>query len=97
MDHGACARAGMKKPMNEAAIRLRVEPLSEGGFLAVSPDVPSLVAEGRSIAEATEIAQGLARKIAESRLERGDPLPRALAAFSESSAAIDLRIPVSVP
>ena len=65
--------------MNEASIRLHIEPLDEGGFLATSPDIPGLVAEGRSITEATEIAQGLARKIAESCIEHGDPLPRALA------------------
>ena len=65
--------------MNEAAIRMHVEPLDEGGFLITSPDVAGLVAEGRSVTEATEIAQGLARKIAESCIEHGDPLPRALA------------------
>ena len=65
--------------MNESAIRLHIEPLDEGGFLATSPDVPGLVAEGRSVTEAAEIAQGLARKIAESCIEHGDPLPHALA------------------
>ena len=64
--------------MNESAIRLRIEPLDEGGFLATSPDVPGLIAEGRSVTEAVEIAQGLVRKIAESCIEHGDPLPRAL-------------------
>ena len=68
----------MTTPMNEAAIRLHVEPLDEGGFLATSPDVPGLVAEGRSVTEAAETAQGLARKMAESCMEHGDPLPRAL-------------------
>ena len=43
--------------MSEAAIRLHIEPLEEGGYLATSPDVPGLVAEGRSIVEAVEIAQ----------------------------------------
>ena len=71
--------------MNEASIRLHIEPLDEGGFLATSLDVPGLVAEGRSITEATEIAQGLARKIAESCIEHGDPLPRALATLSEEN------------
>ena len=61
--------------VDEVAIRLRIEPLEEGGYLATSPDVPGLVAEGRSITEAVEIAQGLARKIVESCLEHGDPLP----------------------
>jgi predicted RNase H-like HicB family nuclease len=80
--------------MSEATIRLHIEPLEEGGYLATSPDVPGLVAEGRSIMEAAEIAQGLARKIAESCLEHGDPLPPALAHYS--TGAIDLLIPVSV-
>ncbi len=66
--------------MNETSIRLHIEPLDEGGFLATSPDVPGLVAEGRSITETVEIAQGLARNIAESCIEHGDPLPPALAA-----------------
>ena len=53
--------------------------MDEGGFLATSPDVPGLVAEGRSVTEAAEIAQGLVRKIAESCLAHGDPLPGTLA------------------
>ena len=60
---------------SETAIRLWIEPLDEGGYLATSPDVPGLVAEGRSVTEAVEIAQGLTRKIIESCLEHGDPLP----------------------
>lgn len=70
--------------MSETAIRLRVEPLEEGGYLATSPDVPGLIAEGRSITEAVEIAQGLARKILESCIEHGDPIPPALAKFIEA-------------
>jgi antitoxin HicB len=81
--------------MNETTIQLHVEPLAEGGYLATSPDVPGLVAEGRTIAEATEIAQGLARKIAESCAEHGDPLPPALAAMA-GDKAVDLRVPVGV-
>jgi antitoxin HicB len=65
--------------MSEVAIRLHIESLEEGGCLATSPDVPGLVAEGRSVTEAVEIAQGLARKIAESCVDHGDPLPPALA------------------
>jgi len=81
--------------MDEAAIRLHVEALDEGGYVATSPDVPGLVAEGRTIAEAAEIAQGLARKILESCIEHGDPIPPALQSGS-AKAAIDLFIPVSV-
>ena len=83
--------------MNEAAIRVHIEPLHEGGFLATSPDVPGLVAEGRSVTEAAEIAQGLARKIAESCIEHGDPLPHALANLPEAADEFDLLVPVSVP
>lgn len=64
--------------MNETKIRLHIEKLPERVFLATSADVPGLVAEGRSVVEAAEIAQGLARKIAESCIEHGDPLPPAL-------------------
>ncbi|MCY4451017.1 MAG: type II toxin-antitoxin system HicB family antitoxin [Immundisolibacterales bacterium] len=83
--------------MNEAAIRVHIEPWEEGGFLATSPDVPGLVAEGRSVTEAAEIAQGLARKVAQSCIEHGDPLPRALASIPESAVELDLPVPVSVP
>lgn len=81
--------------MDEATIRLHVEPLDEGGFVATSPDVPGLVAEGRTISEAAEIAQGLARKILESCLENGDPVPPALASLV-GKGAIDLLVPVGV-
>lgn len=80
--------------MAEAAIRLHVEKLAEGGFLATSPDVPGLVAEGRTVSEVADIARDVARKIAESCLEHGDPLPAALTAFAPQS--LDLMIPVSV-
>ena len=83
--------------MNEASIRLHIELLDESGFLATSPDIPGLVAEGRSITEATEIAQGLARKIAESCIEHGDPLPSALVSLSGENVGVDLLVPVSVP
>jgi predicted RNase H-like HicB family nuclease len=70
--------------MSETTIRLHVEPLEEGGYLASSPDVPGLLAEGRSIAEVAEIARDVARKTAESCLEHGDPLPPALSGVSDN-------------
>lgn len=83
--------------MTEATIRLHIERLPGAVFLATSPDVPGLVAEGRSVAEATEIAQGLARKIAESCIEHGDPLPPALTRLQEPETGLDLLVPASVP
>ena len=47
--------------------------------------------------EATEIAQGLARKIAESCIKHGDPLPKVLSTFSEYKIGVDLLVPISVP
>ena len=81
--------------MSETAIRLHIEPLEEGGYVATSPDVPGLVAEGRSLVEVAEIARDVARKIAESCRDHGDPLPPALAAFDDSKP-FDLTIPVGV-
>lgn len=81
--------------MDEVAIKLHIEPLAEGGFLATSPDVPGLVAEGRTVSEAVEIARDVARKIADSCIEHGDPLPPALAK-PNSVRSLDVIIPVGV-
>lgn len=81
--------------MSEAAIRLHIEPLAEGGYLATSPDVPGLVAEGRTIVEAAEIAQGLTRKLVESCLDHGDPVPPALANLV-GGGGVDLVVPVGL-
>jgi antitoxin HicB len=81
--------------MSEVAIRLEIEPLDEGGYVATSPDVPGLVAEGRSLVEVAEIARDVARKIAESCREHGDPLPPALISL-DSSKPFALTIPVGV-
>lgn len=80
--------------VDEATIRLHIEPLEEGGYVATSPDVPGLVAEGRSVMEAVEIAQGLTRKIVESCLDHGDPIPPALANLSPTT--LDLLVPVGI-
>jgi len=80
--------------VDEATIRLHIEPLAEGGYVATSVDVPGLVAEGRSITEAVEIAQGLTRKIVESCIEHGDPLPPALGKLRQPP--LDLLVPVGV-
>jgi predicted RNase H-like HicB family nuclease len=61
--------------VEEATVRIRVENLKNGRYLATSPDVPGLIAEGRSLSETVELAQGVARKIVESCREHGDALP----------------------
>jgi predicted RNase H-like HicB family nuclease len=80
--------------VNEIAIRLRVESLEEGVFVATSPDVPGLVAEGRSVTEAVEIAQALGRKIVESCLEHGDRLPDVF--LKTERKPQDFIVPVSI-
>jgi predicted RNase H-like HicB family nuclease len=86
---------GEDNRMSEAAIRLHIEPLDEGVYLATSPDVPGLVVEARSLVELAEIARDVARKIAESCIEHGDPLPPALANFDDSKP-FELTIQVGV-
>jgi len=66
--------------MNEILLNIEIEPLEEGGFLATSSDLPGLIAQGRTVAETMEIAQDVARKLVESYVEHGDPLPRKVAA-----------------
>ena len=82
--------------MVETTIRLHVEPLEDGGFVAPSPDVPGLVAEGRTVTEAMEIARGLTRKIIESCLEHGDLLPAALRERPEAPRQFELTIPIGL-
>ena len=85
-----------QRPMNEVSIKLMIESLPEGGYVATSPDVPGLVAEGRSVTEAVEIAQGLTRKIVESCLEHGDPVPPALQPLGKQPRSFELKVPVSM-
>lgn len=83
--------------MSETTIRLHIETLAEGGYVATSEDVPGLVAQGRTITETVEIAQDLVRKIAESCLEHGDPLPAALVGLTDEKQQFDLMVPVGMP
>jgi antitoxin HicB len=81
--------------VEEVAIRVRVQTLKGGRYLGTSPDVPGLVAEGRSVSETIEIAQSLARKIVESCREHGDPLPPAFR--NGNGSAQEFRVPVLMP
>jgi len=58
----------------ELAIRIQVAQLPEGLYLATSEELPGLVAQGRTVAEALEIARDVARKLIEARNEREDQL-----------------------
>ena len=80
--------------MKEILLAIHIEALPEGGFLATSEELPGLVAQGRTAAEALEIAQDVARKLIQSYYEHGDKLPAALQ--SAAIASGDVRIPVSI-
>ncbi|MGA2038563.1 MAG: type II toxin-antitoxin system HicB family antitoxin [Bryobacteraceae bacterium] len=54
----------------ELAIRIQIEELPEGVYLATSDEMPGLVAQGRTVGEALEIARDVARKLIEARRER---------------------------
>lgn len=61
--------------MSECLIKLHIEKLPEGLYLATSDDLPGLIAQGHTVAETLEIAQDVAGKILESYQELGHPLP----------------------
>jgi predicted RNase H-like HicB family nuclease len=85
--------------MNEILIPLTIEPLEEGGYLATSPLWEDLLAQGRTIAETLEIAQDVARKLIESYLEHGDPLPaiiKQMMAQAQPPFRTQIPVPVAV-
>lgn len=53
--------------MMERIVTLHIEKLPEGVYLATSDDVQGLVAQGRTIQEAIEIARDVAKKLIELR------------------------------
>ena len=54
----------------EQIVKLHIEKLPEGVYLATSDDVPGLVAQGRTIQETLEIARDVAKKLLEAEAER---------------------------
>jgi len=82
--------------MSEYLIPLSIEPLEEGGYLATSSALQGLIAQGRTIAETIEIAEDVARKLLESCIEHGDPLPDCLTVSPATHKKIKLQIPVPI-
>ena len=54
----------------EKIINIHIEKLPEGVYLATSEDVPGLVAQGKTITDALEIARDVVRKLLEAKAER---------------------------
>lgn len=84
-----------KVESTEYWIPIEIEPLEEGGFLATSSVLQRFLAQGRTVAETMEIAQDVARKLIESYIEHGDPLPNALVKAMRKSKRT--RVKISVP
>lgn len=84
--------------MKEVLLSIEIERLPEGVFLATSKDLPGLIVQANSIAEALDIAQDAAQKLIESYREHGDPLPPTLHKKTGGSepVAVKLRIPVTL-
>lgn len=82
--------------MSECLIPISIEPLEEGGYLATSSVLQGLIAQGRTIAETLEIAEDVARKIVESCIEHGDPIPKVIATELSPHKKFELKIPVPI-
>ena len=75
------------------SIHLKVSKVENGQYLAESEDIPGLVAQGRTVSETIEIAQDVTRKLIDSYIEHGDPIPTSLKPMSDQ---IELDIAVGV-
>ena len=80
--------------MPEYIVSLKIEKLDEGVYLATSDTLQGLVAQGRTIAEAMEIAQDVARKLIESYIEHGESLPAGMTPAAKIIS--NIKIPVAV-
>ena len=63
----------------ERIVRLHINRLPEGVYLATSDDVQGLVAQGRTVAETVEIARDVARKLLEA--QKNPKLPKVKESF----------------
>ena len=54
----------------ERIVKIHVEKLPEGIYLATSDEIQGLVAQGRTVAETMEIARDVARRLLEAQKER---------------------------
>jgi len=57
---------------------VEIEPLEEGGYLALCPVIQGCHAEGQTISEAMDNVEDVARILLQLRMEDGLPLPEGL-------------------
>ena len=58
----------------ERIIKIHIEQLPEGVYLATSDEIQGLVAQGRTISETLEIARDVAKKLLEAQGKLPEPL-----------------------
>ena len=76
------------------AIRMHVEQVENGQLLAAAADLPGLVAQGRTVEEALEIAADVARRLLDSYREHGGPIP---SGFSALGSVFEVEVLVTAP
>lgn len=82
----------------EIVLKVKMEPLEEGGFVATSLDPPGLVVQGRTRAETMELAQANARILMEIHLSEKLPLPPVLRrVLKRKPKTLTLPLPVALP
>ena len=77
----------------EALIKVNIEQVENGEYLVTSDEIPDLLAQGRTVSEALEIATDVSRKLYELYLEKGIKMP---AVFREIENNAKAAIPVSI-
>jgi antitoxin HicB len=82
--------------MSEYLIPISIKHLEEGGYLATSPLLQGLIAQGHTIAETLEIAEDVARRLIESRIEHNEPIPKELISKNLPPDKFDTQIPVLI-
>lgn len=73
----------------EFSVRVHVERLPEGVYLATSDDIQGLVAQGRTVGETLEIARDVARRLVEAQRERSTDIRLPLAESADFTIVVD--------
>ena len=75
----------------EYIIKIHINKLPEGLYLATSKEIPGLVAQGRTVTEVLEIARDVAKKLMEAKAELHSQVK-----FSEVANSFDYPMIVSL-
>jgi predicted RNase H-like HicB family nuclease len=82
--------------MRKFVIPVEVEPLEEGGYLAICELIQGCHAEGETVAEALDNLEDVARNLLELQREDGLPPPEGLEEFRPGTV-VKAQLVVSVP